>query len=172
MLLVTIVSVVLSSLTVAQPSPNETHLIATALLTKNNDSAFECWQLQTPFKRSSIPGISGTQSATISNVTNFAYTILPPRYDGGLHNAPVPQMVHFLSGLAHLTLPNDHSTDAFVVGGVGGLLFATDTTGTGHITRYPSDQETVAIAAPFADGIVPEHIVLNDGPCAGLQTFV
>ncbi|KAF1958511.1 hypothetical protein CC80DRAFT_546741 [Byssothecium circinans] len=157
-------------LAVAQ-TPNTTYLTATAIVTKNNNSAFECWQLTEPFRRSSVPGVSGTQVATISNNTNFAYTILPPRYDGGIHTAPAPQLVHFLSGVAHLTLPNDASVDAWVVGGVGGLLFAVDTTGTGHITRYPSDQETVAIVAPFAEGKIPDHAVLSDSPCLGKQTF-
>jgi hypothetical protein len=68
-----------------------TYLVAPALVTKNNETVFECWQLTEPFKRSSVPGVSGTQVATISNNTNFAYTILPPRYDGGIHTAPAPQ---------------------------------------------------------------------------------
>ena len=77
-------------LTIAQ-ADNATYLTATAIVTKNNYSAFECWQLTEPFKRSSTPGVSGTQVATIGNYTNFGYTILPARYDGGIHTAPVPQ---------------------------------------------------------------------------------
>lgn len=111
------------------------------------------------------------ETAVVSNNTNLAYTILPPRYDGGLHTAPVPQLVHFLSGVAHLTLPQDPSVELWLVGGKGGLLFATDTKGVGHITRYPSDQETVALTAPFADEKIPEHEVINEGPCWGNQTF-
>lgn len=80
--------------------------------------------------------------------------------------------MHFLSGVAHLILPQDESNDLWLVGGKGGLLFAADTTGTGHITRYPSDQETIAITAPFAEGKIPEHTVIADGPCLGKQTFV
>ncbi|KAF2865244.1 hypothetical protein BDV95DRAFT_453187, partial [Massariosphaeria phaeospora] len=148
-----------------------TYLTATALVTKNDNSAFECWQLTQPFLRSSVPGVSGAQVATISNNSNFAYTILPPRYDGGLHTAPAPQLVHFLSGLAHLTLPYDSSAEAWILGGVGGLLFAVDTTGTGHITKYPSDRDTVAITAPFEDRTIPAHKVLSEGPCLGTQTF-
>jgi hypothetical protein len=52
------------------------------------------------------------------------------------------------------------------------LLFAVDTAGAGHITQYPSDQDTVAITAPFAGGKVPDHEVLSVGPCLGMQTFV
>lgn len=162
----------LTGFTIAQTNSNITYLTATALVTKNNHSAFECWRLKEPFKRSSVPGVSGTQVTTISNNTNFAYTILPPRYDGGIHTAPAGQLVHFLSGIAHLTLPHNNSVDAWILGGVGGLLFAADTAGTGHRTQYPSDQSTVAITAPFEGGKIPEHIVLTDGPCLGKQTFV
>lgn len=94
----------LASLATAQFTSNTTYLTATALVTKGNDSAFECWQLTEPFRRSSIPGISGTQSVTVSNNTNFAYTILPPRFDGGIHNAPEPQYAH--SGGGSDTVPS------------------------------------------------------------------
>ncbi|KAF2794209.1 hypothetical protein K505DRAFT_242706 [Melanomma pulvis-pyrius CBS 109.77] len=155
----------------AQADANTTFLTATAIVTKNNNSAFECWQLTEPFRRSAVPGVSGTQVVTLSNNSNLAYVILPPRFDGGIHNAPAPQLVHFLSGAAHLTLPHDSSMDAWVLGGVGGLLFAVDTAGTGHITRYPTDQETVTITAPFEGGKIPEHTILANGPCMGKQTF-
>lgn len=81
----------LAGLVAGQIDSNTTYLTATALVTKNNNSALECWQLTEPFRRSSVPGVSGTQVATISNNSNFAYTILPPRFDGGIHTAPVPQ---------------------------------------------------------------------------------
>jgi hypothetical protein len=162
----------LSPLVSSQSDANTTYLIAPALVTKNNHTTVQCWKLATPFKRSSVPGVSGAQVATISNNTNLGYTILPPRFDGGIHTAPVPQLVHFLSGVAHITLPQDDSVDLWLVGGKSGLVFAVDTTGSGHITRYPSDQETVTITAPFADGKIPEYEVLAEGPCTGKQTFV
>lgn len=158
-------------LTSAQTDANTTYLIAPALVTRDNNTIIQCWKLSSLFKRASTPGIIGTQTAVVSNNTNLAYTILPPRYDGGLHTAPVPQLVHFLSGVAHLTLPQDPSVELWIVGGKGGLLFATDTEGVGHITKYPSDQDTVALTAPFADGRIPEHEVINEGPCWGNQTF-
>lgn len=163
---------VLASLVAAQAEGNVSYLIAPALVTKNNQTIVECWKLTTPFKRSSTPGVNGAQVATIGNFTDLAYSILPRRYDGGLHNAPVPQLVHFLSGVVHVTAPQNPSIDLWLVGGKSGLLFAVDTTGSGHVSRYPSDQETVAITAPFAGGKVPEHKILNEGPCLGMQTFV
>jgi hypothetical protein len=49
---------------------------------------------------------------------------------------------------------------------------AVDTQGLGHLTTYPSDQETVAIAVPFKDGVVPEYEVVREGACEGLQTWL
>jgi hypothetical protein len=88
------------------------------------------------------------------------------------HTDHISRIVHFLSGLAHITLPQDPTKDLWIVGGKGGLLFAVDTQGLGHLTTYPSDRETVAIAVPFQDGAVPEYEVVKDGACEGLQTWV
>lgn len=84
---------VISSYTAAQlTTSNTTSLTATALVTDaNNNTAFQCWQLTEPFKTSSTPGQVGTKALTIGDSTNLAYTVLPPRFDGGIHNAPEPQ---------------------------------------------------------------------------------
>jgi hypothetical protein len=162
----------LARLVATQADANTTYLIAPALVTRHNRTFVECWKLTAPFKRSSTPGVNGAQVATVGNFTDLAYTILPPRYDGGLHTAPVPQLVHFLSGVAHVTVPQDESLNLWLVGGKSGFLFALDTAGTGHVTRYPSDEETVAITAPFSEAKVPDHELLFQGPCSGMQTFV
>ena len=80
-------------------------------------------------------------------------------------------MVAFMSGLAHITLPvpihSDATLDeAWVPGGMDGLIIAVDTKGTGHITTYPLDEPTVALQIAFgsADG-VPAHEVVSSGPC-------
>ncbi|KZM25676.1 uncharacterized protein EKO05_0003279 [Ascochyta rabiei] len=156
---------------VLSQSTNTTSLTAPALVTNNNRTVIQCWRLRIPFQTSSTPGVVGAKAATVANVTNMAYTVLPPRFDGGLHRAPAPQIVHFVSGLAHITLPDDPDRDLWLVGGVGGLLLAVDTTGTGHITRYPSDQHTVGLLAPFEGGRVPEYEVVKNGGCEGVQTF-
>ncbi|KAF3040667.1 hypothetical protein E8E12_002767 [Didymella heteroderae] len=166
--------VVLSSMIstcLSQSSSKTTYLTAPALVTLNNLTTIQCWRLATPFATSNTPGTNGAKAAVISNVTNLAYTVLPPRFDGGLHTAPAPQIVHFVSGLAHITLPNDASKELWIVGGAGGLLIAADTTGSGHITRYPSDQETVGILAPFGGGRIPGYEIVKEGACQGLQTF-
>ena len=151
---------------------NTTYLTAPALVTINNRTAIQCWRLLTPFVTSSTPGTAGASALTLTNVTDFGYTILPPRFNGGQHTAPAPQIVHFVSGLAHITLPHDESQELWLLGGKGGLLFATDTTGEGHVTMYPGDEVTVGVLAPFEGGVVPEYEVVKEGGCEGVQTFV
>ncbi|CBX91779.1 hypothetical protein IAQ61_011071 [Plenodomus lingam] len=152
---------------------NQTHLIVPALLTSPlNTTSIQCINLTHPFTTSSTPGTLGTQALTLAT-TNTTYTVLPPRFDGGLHNAPAAQLVHFLSGLVHLTLPQDpEGQELWIVGGKGGLVFAADTVGQGHKTRYPGDEVTVAVVAPFEGGKVPEYSVVKEGVCEGLQTFL
>jgi len=153
---------------------NTTYFVAPALVTTpQNTTAIQCWRLiHSPFVVTSQAGIAGSRVATVSNATNLAYVIQPPRFNGGLHNAPVPQLVHVIAGLAHLTLPQDSSQELWLIGGKGGLVIAADTTGKGHITMYPGDQQTVTITAPFAGGVIPEYEVLKEGPCDGLQTLI
>ena len=79
------------TLALVQQNTNATYLTLTTIVTKNNNSAFECWQLTEPFQRSAVPGTSGAESLTLGNITNYGYSIIPPRFDGGLHNAPAPQ---------------------------------------------------------------------------------
>lgn len=77
----------------------------------------------------------------------------------------------FVSGLAHVTLPNtteSPTTSAWVQGGKYGLVIAVDTADVsqyGHITTYPSDSDSVTLQVPFAEGKIPEHSILHNGPC-------
>ncbi|KKY17166.1 putative 34-dihydroxy-2-butanone 4-phosphate synthase [Diplodia seriata] len=151
----------------AQTTSNTTsYLTATAIVTDpaTNASALQCWQFTTPLEVPSTPGISGAQRFKFNLSSAAEFTAIPPRFDGGLHNAPHPQFVIFSSGLAHITLP--HSTDeAWVVGGATGLVVAVDTLGSGHYTRYPTDQTTVSFALPFEDGVPPPYEVRSQGAC-------
>lgn len=45
------------------------------------------------------------------------------------------------------------------------MAVAVDTGGSGHFTGYPADEETVLLQIPFAEGVVPEHKILHQGPC-------
>jgi len=160
-------------LALAPALAHDTHLIAPALVTTaHNTTQLQCWNLTLPFVTSSVPGTIGSQSLSFLT-RNLTYTVIPPRFDAGLHNAPVPQLVHFISGVAHVTLPQQpDGTGLWLVGGKAGLLFAVDTTGQGHVTQYPSDEVTVGIVAPFEGGVVPQHTVIKEGACQGKQTFV
>ncbi|MCJ1363973.1 hypothetical protein MMC16_003082 [Acarospora aff. strigata] len=145
-----------------------TFLNLTAISTTNGESTLECWQLSDPFTVSNQAGTTGTAVQQLGNVANASYVVLPARFDGGLHNAPAVQYVAFLSGLAHITLPNSNQ-EAWVRGGRNGLLIAADTAAVskeGHITEYPSNTETTALQIPIAEGTLPEHKVLYAGPCS------
>ena len=63
----------------------------TAISAENNRSTIECWQLAAPSTAPSTPGIVGSTVTSLGPAGNLSYTILPPHFDGGLHNAPVVQ---------------------------------------------------------------------------------
>lgn len=80
----------------------------------------------------------------------------------------------FLSGNAHVSLPHVEDEGVWLVAGVSGLIVAADTTGEGHVTRYPTDQVTTALAMPFLDGVVPPHELVGKGKCEasdGYESF-
>ncbi|THX44218.1 hypothetical protein D6D10_00545 [Aureobasidium pullulans] len=140
------------------------YLTATALVTNAaNQSALECWRLSTPLVDSSEPGIAGSLRFNF-NASSASYTIIPPRFNGGRHNDPTPQLVVYTSGLAHISLPSSKD-EAWFIGGNQGILIATDMTGGGHITEYPSEQYTSVITVPFPDGLVPAHEKVSSGAC-------
>ncbi|KAI0383862.1 hypothetical protein F5Y04DRAFT_249866 [Hypomontagnella monticulosa] len=139
----------------------------TALTGRDGISVLECWQLTTPLITSNVPGVAGSATLELGDVANATYTVIPPRFDGGLHHAPVKQYVWFTSGLIHLSLPNA-TDEVWITGGRYGLVYAEDTadiSGWGHRTQYPGSDMTIAMAIPVQDGINPPHTVVHDGPC-------
>ncbi|KAI9740277.1 MAG: hypothetical protein M1834_004855 [Cirrosporium novae-zelandiae] len=149
-------------------SSNESSLVATALVTNSqNHTAIECWKFTPPFTASSSSGTSGALTFNFEDLANATYTVIPGRFNGGQHNAPHPQLVAFFSGMAHITLPDssDSSDEAWILGGANGLIVAVDTTGSGHITTYPSDEQTIALQIAFAGEAIPPHTVLKTGAC-------
>ncbi|KAK4955944.1 hypothetical protein LTR10_006883 [Elasticomyces elasticus] len=164
------ISLTVSLLSIAAAA--DSFLQATALVTNaQNHTELQCWKFNTPLNISSAAGTSGAATFTFTGTTKTTYTVLPGRFDGGTHNAPAPQLVAFLSGLAHITLPvpvygNSTLDEAWISGGVNGLIIAADATGTGHKTTYPLDEVTVALQIPFASADdLPEHEVTDRGPC-------
>ncbi|KAI0795302.1 hypothetical protein BC629DRAFT_1506764 [Irpex lacteus] len=142
-----------------------TFLELTAIVTKSDASAFECWRLASSFTTSTGAGTVGASTLLIDDLANATYTVIPPRFEGGVHNAPHAQLVTFLSGVIHITLPNDPTASAYLVGGIDGNILALDTDGSGHNTSYPSNAETRALQIPFNRGRIPEHTVVHTGPC-------
>ena len=60
----------------------------TAISAANGASTLECWELLAPFQIASEAGVAGAASAPLTDAGNVTYTIIPPKFDGGLHNAP------------------------------------------------------------------------------------
>lgn len=77
------------------PSPLKALNITTIATTPQNESAIECWQLAAPLQESTTPGTAGAVAAQLGNTTRLSYSIIPTRFDGGLHNAPAVQYVSF-----------------------------------------------------------------------------
>lgn len=70
---------------------NSSYLTATALVTNQaNHSALECWEFDSPFTISAAAGTSGAATYKF-NASSAEYTVIPPRFNGGTHNAPAPQ---------------------------------------------------------------------------------
>ncbi|PFH62466.1 hypothetical protein XA68_13368 [Ophiocordyceps unilateralis] len=147
------------------------NLNLTALAASDGKSTLECWQVG-PFESSTRAGTSGTPSFFFGDVVNATYAVIPPKFDGGLHNAPAFQFVFFASGSALITLPN--GTDkAMVEGGKNGLIIAADTADVsrhGHRTQYLSDENTVSLQVPIRNPEDFEHKVLHDGACTKAET--
>ncbi|KAL8317561.1 hypothetical protein RB597_001111 [Gaeumannomyces tritici] len=151
--------------TITTPSLN-----VTAIGAADGASTIECWQFG-PFVSSSVPGVAGALGLFLGSASNATFTVIPARFDGGLHNAPVPQFVYFTSGLVHITLPGS-ADDAWIHGGKYGLIVAADTrdvSALGHRTEYPSAADTVALQVPIAEGSTFEHRLLHRGACTAME---
>lgn len=67
---------------------NDTFFNLTAIAVSANTSVLECWQLINPFVISDAPGTAGSATLQFGDLANATYTVLPPRFNGGLHRAP------------------------------------------------------------------------------------
>ncbi|KAF2265546.1 hypothetical protein CC78DRAFT_460806 [Lojkania enalia] len=144
-----------------------THFNLTAIGAANGRSTIECWQIKRPFDVSTDPGTAGSKALPLGDLTNLTLSILPPKFDGGLHNAPFVQFVAFTSGVAVVSLP-DSNEQATIYGGKYGLIIAADVASVsakGHITRYPSDDSTIALQIRIEGGVPPTYKILHKGAC-------
>lgn len=70
------------------------NLTVTAIVTDaSNNSALQCWQLTNPFVTSTAAGTAGASTLQLGGLANATYTVLPATFEGGVHNAPHPQLV-------------------------------------------------------------------------------
>ncbi|KAI4169086.1 MAG: hypothetical protein LQ343_005949 [Gyalolechia ehrenbergii] len=143
-----------------ESSPN--YLDITAISARNGISSIERWRLASPFTTSTEAGMSAASLASLGNTDHASYVVIPPHFDGGLHHAPTVQYVAFLAGEAVISIP-ETGQSITIKGGKDGLIIAADTADVskmGHETRYPSGEQTAAIAIPIQDGKLPEHTTL------------
>jgi len=62
----------------------------TAISAANGASVLQCWQLP-GFAASSSAGTVGALNLFLGDLSNATYTVIPPRFNGGIHNAPAAQ---------------------------------------------------------------------------------
>ena len=79
------------TLTTTPPVPSRLNI--TTIATANRKSTLECWQLTAPFVQSSQAGTAGAVVAQLGETGATSYSLLPPQFDAGLHNAPAVQYV-------------------------------------------------------------------------------
>ena len=92
------------SLSTLPPVPS--HLNVSVIAAAKDKSTLECWQLSAPFVQSSTAGTSGAAVTQLGDVGTASYTLIPPQFDGGLHNAPVVQYDNSL--LSFPCIPPSH----------------------------------------------------------------
>ncbi|KGO78463.1 hypothetical protein PITC_069260 [Penicillium italicum] len=173
----TLIHFIFPSIMIAHHSnpPLGSTLNVTVLGARHNRSTLECWALQPGFETSDLPGQVGSATLDLGTIGgNASFAVLPAGFDGGRHNAPTLQWVVFLSGLAHITLPNS-TTEAWIKGGKNGAILALDTADVselGHFTTYPSKERTTSVVIHIGEKGVPGHRVLHQGPCQGKELRV
>ncbi|KAF8509312.1 small secreted protein [Hysterangium stoloniferum] len=141
-----------------------TSVLVSALVGKNDASAYECWRVQPPFSISSQSGTVGAKIQQIGDIKggNVVFFDQSSVTHAGLHNAPSPQWVTVLAGNGTVTLPTTGQKLALPL---GALVVANDTAAVskiGHNTDWAAG--SIAMQLPFANGVL-NHTVVHEGPC-------
>ena len=84
---------IVGAFTLPERPPVPSRLNITAIAAANGKSKIECWQLSAPFLQSSQAGTSGAAIVQLGETGATSYGLLPPKFDGGFHNAPAVQYV-------------------------------------------------------------------------------
>ncbi|KAI9800183.1 MAG: hypothetical protein M1826_005361 [Phylliscum demangeonii] len=140
----------------------------TAISAAKRQSRLECWQLSRPefVSNSTNEDISGVNIELLGPIDNVAIVIVPPEIDVGEHRDRV-EYVAVLTGLLHISIPNT-TQELWLGPGQTKLMLATDTSlvsDLGHESTFPTSQQTTAVQIQPVGGVVPDHVVLYDGPC-------
>lgn len=93
LILASLSTFIVPAFTLPETTPVPSHLNITTIAAANSKSTLECWQLSAPFVQSSSAGTSGALIAQLGETGATSYTILPPHFNGGFHNAPAVQFV-------------------------------------------------------------------------------
>lgn len=157
-----------------------------------HDSYLQCLRLPQPFHGYPTVGASLYMSAS----ANVTVVVLPPRSEEGWHRPPAPMWFFLLRGCSRVLTPStgDHvwikppDTDCMARDLEDGtirkgddvmntvktfrietqVILALDIMGRGHLTFYPSDEETIALQVPLGsdwEAWLATLDVLHDGPC-------
>lgn len=120
----------ITSLACAQLSNITTpSLNLTAIAGSNGSSVIECWQLP-GFMSSAVAGTAGALNLFLGEMANASYTVIPSRFDGGLHRAPAPQYVEPF----HLL---NHSSNSCLSLSMHSLAFASSDALPGSCSSFP-----------------------------------
>lgn len=95
---------IVSAFSLLNTPPVPSHLNITTIAAASGKSILECWQLSAPFVQSSQAGTSGAAVAQLGETAATSYTLLPPEFNGGFHNAPAVQYVGVSLSSLHLRL--------------------------------------------------------------------
>lgn len=68
------------------------NLNLTTITTRDGRSILQCWSIP-EFMQSATAGTAGALNLFLGETINASYTVIPPRFNGGLHTAPAPQYV-------------------------------------------------------------------------------
>lgn len=99
LVLINLLGFVVSTFALPKTLPVPSRLNITTIGAANGESTLECWQLSAPLVQSSQAGTSGAAIAQLGETGATSYTLLPPQFDGGLHNGPAVQYVLLSSQL-------------------------------------------------------------------------
>ena len=84
-----------ATIAIAATIPNpKTVNITTIATNAQKESILECWRLDAPLVASSAAGTAGAVFAQLGQTSSASWGLIPPGFNGGIHNAPAVQWVN------------------------------------------------------------------------------